>query len=535
MTNTKRAIGARALALLLAIVMLGGIFAVSAQAADATNVKQYNHYVCLGDSIAAGYGSYGRDVRGLVTVPEAYHSLVANATGAELQSLANTGMRTVEALWLLDDSYSASTEAANLNAMYFNGMHDYLYWMAGRTSTTDPGDPKYADPDSVYYIRPGTRQALMGYYGEYGLKHFYRNNIKDSDLITVALGLNDIFLYAMKMTAAQLDNPGMNLITEVASFLNYMRIGYSNFQKNWAPLINAIKSYNPNITIVVVGMYNPFSKVNLSSNAQWANVGTVAEGMVQAANSYMRQQASALGYAYADVTGTEIDDTVPFTDPTFFDRIVMDCHPTVAGHQYIANQILAQLPVRGSEPTPPAPSRLPFQDVATSDWFYDEVAYCWDNGLMNGVSDDLFDPNGSTTRAQFAMVLYRLAKTPSVSGLSTPFTDLEPGAWYEDAVVWGYHQGIINGTSTSTFTPNASITREQMVSMLYRYSGAETPTGSLNTMFSDAWRISDYAKPAVLWAVQNGIVSGMGNGTFYPQGYATRGLLAKVLHMYQTM
>ena len=534
MSTSKRTFSARLLALLLAVVMLGGLFAISAQAANASNVKQYNHYVCIGDSIAAGYGSYARDVRGLVTVPEAYHSHVANATGAAFQSLANTGMRTVEALWLLDDNYSKSQEASNLRAMYFNGMHDYLYWMAGRTSTTDPGDPKYADPDSVYYIRPGTREALMGYYGEYGLKHFFRDNVAASDLVTVALGLNDVFLYAMKMTAAELDNPGMNLVTEVTEYLRYMTIGENAFKSNWAPLINAIKKYSPNADIVVVGMYNPFSKVKAFSEAELVSVGRAADLVVRRLNSYMQQQASTLGYKYADVTATEIDDTVPFFDSTFFDEIVKDCHPTVAGHKYIADQILAQLPERGSTPTPPAPSSLPFVDVATSDWFYNEVAYCYNNGLMKGVSDNLFEPNGSTTRAQFATVLYRLAGSPSVAGMSNPFKDLEAGSWYQDAVTWGYNKGVINGTSANTFEPNASITREQMVSMLYRYSGASAPSGSLYTLFSDAWRISEYARPAVLWAVQKGIISGMGNGTFYPQGYATRAQLARVLHMYQT-
>ena len=127
MTTIHRNPAVRLLALLLAVVMLGGLFVIGAQAANATNVKQYKHYVCIGDSIAAGYGSYARDVRGFEVVPEAYHSHVANATGASVASLAHTGMRTVEVRWLLDDAYSASQEAKDLRAMYFNGLHDILY------------------------------------------------------------------------------------------------------------------------------------------------------------------------------------------------------------------------------------------------------------------------------------------------------------------------------------------------------------------------------------------------------------------------
>lgn len=525
MSYTKRKFASRMLAMLLTVVLLGGILLVSAQAADRTNVKQYDYYVCMGDSIAAGYGPYAKQVRGFETVPVAYHGLVADATGADFQSLANVGMRTVEARWLLDDTYSASPEAEKLNAMYFNGMSSYLYWMAERTGPTDMGDcEKWGISDAI-------RDELKDYYGEFGLKYFYRDNIRKADLITVGLGLNDVFLYAMKRTAARLDDPNMNLVTEVATFLAYMNEGYQGFMENWAPMINAIKAINPDITIVVVGLYNPFGKVKLT-DASWLTVGKAADVMVAGMNAYMQQQADVLGYKYADVTATEICDTVPFTDPTFFDEIVKDCHPTLAGHLYMMEQILAQLPERGSDE--PVPTRFPFKDVTTANWFYNDVYYCWENGLMNGMSADTFAPQGTTTRAQFATVLYRMAGSPDVTGMTTPFTDVKAGSWYENAVIWGYSNGVINGTSATTFSPDASVTREQMVTMLFRYSGAAEPTGTLD-QFTDANRISAYAVPAVIWAVQNNIVSGMGDGTFNPKGPATRAQLAKILHMYQLL
>ena len=515
MSYTKRNTATRMLCVLLAIVMLGGLLMVSAQAADQTNVKQYHHYSCIGDSIAAGYGPYANWIRGFETVPQAYHSLVANATGAEVQSLAHVGMRTVEARWLLDDDYSASDEAASFNAMYFNGMSRYLFWMDKRTSASDPG------PYEEYDISEAIRNELKDYYGGDGLKRFYRDNLRNSDLVTLALGLNDIFLYAMKMTAARLDDPNMNLVTEVATYISFMNAGYNEFMSNWAPLINAIKRINPNTTLVVVGLYNPFSKVKLT-NTSWASVGKLADVMVNGVNNYMKQQADVLGYKYADVSQTEICDTVPFTDPTFFDEIVKDCHPTEAGHVYMMQQILAQLPEKGE---------FSFADVKPGDWFYDHVYYCWENGLMNGMDANTFAPQGKTTRAQFITTLYRMAKTPDVTGMTHPFTDVKAGSWYANAVAWGYHYNIINGTSKTTFSPDATITREQMVTMLYRGVGSPTVSGTLD-QFSDAARVSDYAVPAVIWAVQNGIVDGMGDGTFNPKGDATRAQLAKILHMY---
>ena len=524
MTHIKRNSGMRTLSLLLAVVMFCSLFAISAQAesgatvlANMEDVQHYDHYVCIGDSIAAGYGPYARKVRGFVTVPQAYHGLVASATGAEFQSLAHVGMRTVEARWLLDDDYSASPEAASLEAMYFNGMSDYLFWMDQRTSAADPG------PYEKYQVSEAIRNELKDYYGAFGLKNFYRDNIAKSDLITVGLGLNDVFLYAMKMTARELDNPNMNLILEVEEYLRYMAIGYNAFLQNWAPLINAIKSINPDITIVVVGMYNPFKEVRLTGSS-WAKVGQAADVVVAAMNNYLQQQAETLGYKYADVMQTEICDTVPFTDETFFDKIVADCHPTEAGHFYMMEQILDQLPSRND---------LPFTDVPKDAWYYDNVAYCWKNGLMQGVSAHEFHPDEATTRAQVATVLYRMAGTPSVAGMSCPFQDVPHNSYYENAVIWGYNTGVIKGTSATTFEPDANITREQMVTLLFRYSGESAPSGSLS-QFGDAASISDFARPAVIWAVQNGIVSGTGDGNFTPQGTATRGQLAKVLHMYQT-
>ena len=271
--------------------------------------------------------------------------------------------------------------------------------------------------------------------------------------------------------------------------------------------------------------------VKAFSKAELVPVGRAADVMVASLNSYMKQQAATLGYKYADVTQTPIDDTVPFADPTFFDEIVKDCHPTLEGHKYIANQIIAQLPTRDqADPTPAQPTGLPFYDVSASDWFVNDVAYCYNNGLMNGMSATRFAPNETTTRAQFATVLYRLAGSPAVTA-SNPFSDCA-GHWASKEIAWAYQKGIVTGVGNNRFAPDQQITREQMVTMLFRYSGAKEPSGSLS--FTDAYRISSYARPAVIWAVQNNIVSGNPDGTFNPQGYATRAQLAKVLHMYVT-
>ena len=174
---------------------------------------------------------------------------------------------------------------------------------------------------------------------------------------------------------------------------------------------------------------------------------------------------------------------------------------------------------------------FPFKDVTKEDnWSYDDIYYVWENGLMNGMDEDEFAPAATTTRAQFATVIYRMAGSPEVTKADYAkcrFTDLKQ-EWYMDAVVWAFNEGVVKGTSDTTFSPDDQITREQMVAMLYRYAGADAGEGDLSKI-TDAASISEYAQPAVAWAVQNGIVTGMPDGSFQPQGKATREQMAAII------
>ena len=175
---------------------------------------------------------------------------------------------------------------------------------------------------------------------------------------------------------------------------------------------------------------------------------------------------------------------------------------------------------------------LPFTDVKTGDWFYEAVQYVYDKGMMTGVSADRFAPASTTTRGMIVTILYRLENEPAVSGGSA-FTDVESGAWYADAVAWAAANDIVNGTSATTFAPNSPITREQMATMLYRfaqYKGMDAVTLQENlTGYPDGDQVSDYAIPAMNWAVGQGLIAGMENGTLVPQGSATRAQLATIL------
>ena len=178
------------------------------------------------------------------------------------------------------------------------------------------------------------------------------------------------------------------------------------------------------------------------------------------------------------------------------------------------------------------PPTLPFTDVKSGDWFYEAVQYVYDKGMMTGVSADRFAPASTTTRGMIVTILYRLENEPAVSG-ELPFTDVEAGAWYADAVAWAAANDIVNGTSATTFAPNSPITREQMATMLYRfaqYKGMDAVTLQEHlTGYPDGDQVSDYAIPAMNWAVGQGLIAGMENGTLVPQGSATRAQVATIL------
>ena len=174
-----------------------------------------------------------------------------------------------------------------------------------------------------------------------------------------------------------------------------------------------------------------------------------------------------------------------------------------------------------------------FSDVTTANWYADAVAYVVDNELMNGVSADTFEPNSTMSRAMMVTVLYRMAGSPAVSGENV-FTDVPNGSWYADAVTWGVENGLVTGTTDTTYEPNAGITREQMATLLWRYAGSPDVSGSDGLdQFTDAASISGYARTAMAWASQQGLVNGT-NGTLSPRGSATRAEIATILMRYQT-
>lgn len=189
------------------------------------------------------------------------------------------------------------------------------------------------------------------------------------------------------------------------------------------------------------------------------------------------------------------------------------------------------------EPDEPDAVKNPFADVNAGDWFYRDVLFSYEKGLMSGMDAAAFAPYANTTRAQIAAIFYRMEGSPAVEGENS-FADVVRGsgtAWFYDAVTWAQQNGIMGGYGNSSFAPNDPITREQLAAIFYRYAqykGYDTTQGGMAIReFGDYESISDYAMGAMAWAVNTGLVKGDSN-LLYPKGTATRAELAAMLHRF---
>ncbi len=175
-------------------------------------------------------------------------------------------------------------------------------------------------------------------------------------------------------------------------------------------------------------------------------------------------------------------------------------------------------------------------DIEEDAWYGEGVYFCIAEGLMVGVGDGLFLPDGNSTRAQIAVMLWRLAGSPVIDG-EMPFDDVADGAWYEDAVRWAHRENIVMGISEDAFAPDDLITREQLVTMIHRFakeSGMDVSVGEDTNIlsFADAESISEWAMDAMQWAVGSGLIEGRGDGMLAPEANCTRAELATVFYRY---
>lgn len=475
---------------LLAMTMLSSTVVCFAQ--DSETGKKYHDYgtyVLLGDSVAAGYSDVTPIDCEFKRVDTSYGAIVADTIGAELIPMACPGFRTIEMRYMFEDDYEGD---------------DYLFHDA-------------SDPELMESRIPAFRQAVA-----------------DAGLITLGLGGNDVgtflswvvldalaqggefdeFVAAAKemLESAGIQNDTLTSLLDLASVMGALpgvlkvlpeaiEYGISNYIENWDYVIQDIYDLNPDVTLLVVGLFDTGYKTeeDLENDDPNSISHKISQTLVDAINAPMKAGADKFGYIFVETSGTVCDIS----------------HPTPAGYRNIANKILAALP----EDT------FPFTDVSASDSYYNAVKYVYENGIMNGTSETTFSPDSSMTRAQLVEALYRLAGSPDVSGMKEPFLDVNSRTASYDAIVWAYNEGIVTGIAFGLlFTPNCTVTRAQLSAMLYRWAGSPQVSGSLS--YIDRYVVPSYAKNAVIWASTNGIVAPTSSRTFSPLRAATRAEVA---------
>ena len=181
----------------------------------------------------------------------------------------------------------------------------------------------------------------------------------------------------------------------------------------------------------------------------------------------------------------------------------------------------------------PGASASQFADLTSGSWYYDGVRCALENGLMTGTSARTFAPDRPVTRAMLVTILWRLAGEPY--GRVSPFEDVLPGSWYAQAVSWAYDKGIVTGVTATSFQPGAPVTREQLCAILCRYAaltGKNTAASASLDAFTDRAQVSAYAEASVRWALQAGLLTGVGGGRLAPRSGATRAQLAVLLQRF---
>lgn len=497
------------------VVILAFSLCVPAFAADTgKKYEPYKVYTCLGDSVAAGYGTTGYCVPPLCAQqPNAYHTLLANALGAELRQFGWGGFRSHEIRHMIDPNYEITDwtyadncagfvheeDLAAMQDAYIKGVEDADIITVNIGSNDLFGDA-LGEVFRVLYAEPETNEKLEA----------IKENLKQSGNLGAA------FVQLMEL-AQSIGKLNEVLTVAVKAFYN----SYETFKVNFDAIVKSIYDRNPDVTLVVIGMFNPLKTLSINEG-DLVKVGKAADPLMKLMNNYMKNACQySDSYIYVNVEDVELHD-IAFKQDDFWEAYLAAVHPTDGGHEFMTQQVLNALPERGT---------LPFTDVPANAWYYDELYYAWYHGMVKGTTDTTFSPDATSTRAQAVTMLYRLADKPDVSGLAEPFSDVADNFWGREAIIWGYNEGIIKGYTDTTFGPDDELTRAQFVTMLYRYAGSPETSAKLDGV-TDASAIAECYRTAAAWAVEQGIIKGFEDGSFRPELPISRAQLAVILARY---
>ena len=441
----------RAIALLLTLCLAVALLPTTALATEGAKT-----YLALGDSITTGYAPGG------TTVASPFADQVAAEYGYTLVNRAQDGETTASLLAKLE-AKEIDVSGADLVTISIGG-NDLLQAL-------------YQTVAAVYAASGATGSV------EETLAQLMTGTVDETALLAMAAAFQN--LAASEAVADAISDAGQNLGT----------------------ILQHLKGANPTAQIILLNQYNPYSHVE--DAALEALVSTVDTG-VQALNTGLAAVAKAAGVTVADVytpmkAAAENPCNAYFASAADYS---IDIHPNQTGHDLIAavlNDLLAGTDAEEETQT------SAFADVRADDWYYEAVTYCAAQGLMSGVGNQSFDPNGSVTRAMVWTVLARIAGE-TISGAN----------WAEAARTWAKAAGVSDGTN-----PMNPVTRQELATMLYRFAGSPTVSGDLSA-YADAADVAAWAADALVWATDTGLINGIG-GKLSPAAGAPRSQLATML------
>lgn len=430
----------RAVAVILTCALAFGsavcFAADSTESADAKKYYDYGTYVLLGDSVASGHNDLVYVDSEFKRVENSYGAYVADALGVNYVPMACPGFRTIDIRYMLEDDYPGD---------------DYLFH-----DSHDPEVMKTRIPE-------------------------YRRAISQAGLITLGVGGNDFGTYLTWVIADILEKEGtcskyvkalrdllkengivndkLDKIVELAKITDAMpelirvlpralKYGLENFFENWNHVIEDIYALNPDVQLLVIGMFDTSVKSDdgatdteeSKDDSQSINLGQM---VVDIANKPMKEGAEKYGYIFVDTTGTTCD--------TY--------HPNAAGHRHIADRILDALP----------DANFPFTDVASDSEYYDAIEFMYRKGYMAGTSETQFSPDSALTKSALVQALYGMAGSPEVNTENISFADLDSSDPAFKAAVWAVGNGIVKA-SDGKFEPDSEVSIADFGLTMIRFS-----------------------------------------------------------------
>lgn len=444
------------------------------------------------------------------TSGESKNAVVLNGSDTKLANI-----QTMEISLELPDGF-ATAESTGYKPVYVQHKgHEYIATVtAKQDNTTTPAITKqiatFTNPDGFSEFTISKDPAAVATIGQnrYTTLQDAVDAVKDNETIEI-VGTGKILTATVSGNKTFTVNANSNTVTLTAAS-GYNLTNSGNTYTVSRPSSGGPGSSGGSISAPTTYAVNVNAATNgaVAADKKTASKGTTVTVTASPSKGYVVDAVKVVDKDGKDVAVTEKDGKYVFTMP--------------ASAVTVTGSFKAEMP---------APVALPFTDVKSGNWFYDAVKYAYAQGLMTGTSATTFAPNGTMNRAMIVTVLYRLEKSPAVTGASK-FTDVPAGQWYSDAVAWAAANKIVNGYDETTFGPMNAVTREQMAAILFRYEqvkGLENVTLEENlNRFPDQNKISAYAIPALQWAVGQKIINGNADGTLDPTGTATRAQVAQI-------